>query len=94
MNLLISSEYGLPDEFINVQYSDTPEKIHEILLTDDEARHTKEFNDFFVIEPEHPFWTEKHLEDGKKLPEDFRYASDDNDEWITKEELKKIIKEV
>ena len=32
------------------------EKIHEVLLTSDEARHSKEFDDFFVINPEHHYW--------------------------------------
>ena len=70
------------------------EKINEILLTEDEARHAKEFDDFFVIEPEHPFWTEKHLKNGKKLPVGFRYSSDNNKEWITKDKLKKMLKEI
>lgn len=70
------------------------EKIHEILLTEDEARHSKEFNDCFVIEPEHPFWTkERYLKDGKKTPENFRYASESNDKWLTKKDLTHIIKE-
>jgi len=30
------------------------EKLHEVLLTEDEARHTAEFDDYFVIEAEHP----------------------------------------
>ncbi len=69
------------------------EKIHEIMITEDEARQTLEFKDFYVIEPEHPFWNERHLEGGKKLPDDFRYSSEINDHWLTKNELMKIIKE-
>lgn len=69
------------------------EKIHEILLTEDEARHSKEFSDHFVIEPEHPFWTEeKHTKGGKKLPEGFRYTSENNDRWFTKDEILRTIK--
>ena len=68
------------------------EKIHEILLTENEAGHSSEFDNFFVIEPEHPFWGERHLDMGKKLPVDFRYTSDGNDRWFTREELMKIVK--
>lgn len=70
------------------------EKIHEILLTEDEARHSKEFDDSYVIEPDHPFWNVKNLEGGKTLPEGFRYTSNNNEKWLTKEELTKIIKEL
>jgi len=68
------------------------EKIHEILLTENEAGHSVEFDNYFVIEPEHPFWGNKHLDMGKKLPVDFRYTSDGNDRWFTRDELMRIVK--
>jgi len=67
------------------------EKLHEILLTEEEARHSKEFDDHFVIEPEYPFWKHENLEVGKLLPEFYRYASDSNSWWLTKDELAKIV---
>lgn len=67
------------------------EKLHEVLLTEDEARHTKEFEDYFVIEPEHPFWRGDNFKEGKSLPEGFRYTSNTNDKWLTKEQLAEII---
>ena len=70
------------------------EKIHEILLTEDEAKHSREFNDSFVIEPEHPFWNSKNLMEGKKLPQGFRYTSENNNNWLTRDKLIKIIKEL
>jgi UDP-N-acetylglucosamine 4,6-dehydratase (inverting) len=70
------------------------EKIHEILLTEDEARHSKEFDDSFVIEPEHPFWNVNNLKGGKPLLEGFGYMSENNDKWLSKEYLIKIIKEL
>jgi UDP-N-acetylglucosamine 4,6-dehydratase (inverting) len=70
------------------------EKIHEILLTEDEARHSREFEDYFIIEPEHPFWRAKKIESGKKLKEGFRYTSGDNDDWLSVENLNKTIKEL
>ena len=69
------------------------EKLHEILLTEDEARHTREFDNYFVIEPEHPFWGKDNFNDGKLLPEGFRYTSDNNDKWLTEGELGKIVDE-
>ena len=67
------------------------EKIHEILMTCDESRHSKEFEDVFVIEPEHSFWDKNNLNGGKKVTEGFTYSSDNNSEWLTQKELKKLI---
>ncbi len=67
------------------------EKINECLLTEDEARHTKEFEEFFIIEPELLSGYDKILKEGKFLPEGFRYSSETNNWWLTKEELKNII---
>jgi len=69
------------------------EKIHECLLTEDEARHALEFKDFFIVVPEFHWWTEKNWKAGKKLPENFRYTSDRNDQWFTNKELLKMIGE-
>jgi UDP-N-acetylglucosamine 4,6-dehydratase (inverting) len=69
------------------------EKLHEILLTEDEARHTMEFDNYFVIEPEHPFWEKDNFRDGNSIPEGFRYTSDGNDKWLTEAEIEKIVDE-
>lgn len=66
------------------------EKLHEIMITEDESRHAKEFSDYFIIEPEFAFWDkEKHV-DGNSLPDGYRYSSEINDKWLTKEELKRM----
>ncbi len=68
------------------------EKLHEILLTEEEARHAKEFDHYFVIEPEFPYWIENSIEGGKALPDGFRYTSDNNSKWLSQEKLKKMVK--
>lgn len=70
------------------------EKIHEVLITVDEARHTKEFDTYYIVEPEHPFWNELNLKDGKKLPDGFYYSSDTNKEWLTKDSIKKMVESI
>ncbi|MDD5511009.1 MAG: UDP-N-acetylglucosamine 4,6-dehydratase (inverting) [Dehalococcoidales bacterium] len=70
------------------------EKLNEILLTEEEARHAKEFDDYFVIEPEHSFWKKDNLKGAKLLPEGFTYTSDSNSWWLTKDELKGMLKEL
>lgn len=67
------------------------EKLHEIMITEDESRHVKEFPDHFVIEPEFSFWKRENTPSGKELPDNFRYSSDINDKWLTSEQLKKML---
>lgn len=66
------------------------EKINEVLLTPEEARHSRETDEYFIIGPEQSFFGKTDL-GGKPLPEGFRYSSDSNDWWLTKEELKKML---
>lgn len=68
------------------------EKINEILLTQEEARHAVEFNDFFVIEPEHPFWKKENFKGGRQLPEGFEYTSGNNPQWLTKKDLVELVR--
>jgi len=68
------------------------EKIHECLITEDEARHGLEFKDFFVLNPIQPLLSFENWKKGKPLPEDFRYTSDNNKTWLTVEQLKDITK--
>jgi len=68
------------------------EKLHEILLTQEEARHAKEFGDYFIIEPEQPFWNKENFKNIDSLADGFEYASNTNDQWITGEEIKEILK--
>jgi len=69
------------------------EKIHECLLTEDESRHSIEFGDYFVIEPEHTWWTTEKWKNGKSLPEGFRYTSDKNTQWLTVKKLQEMVKD-
>lgn len=66
------------------------EKIHECLITEDEARHALEFSDSYVIEPEHPWWRNTKWNGGKRPKEGFRYESNLNTKWLTKKELNKM----
>lgn len=67
------------------------EKLHEVLLTSDEARHSLELDDYFVIEPDFQFW-KKEQEEGVPVAEDFQYASNTNHLWLSVEYLREILK--
>ena len=64
------------------------EKLHEVLLTEDESRHAVETDTAYVIRPEYASWTTKAVTEGQPLPAGFRYASDNNTEWLTVEQLR------
>ncbi len=70
------------------------EKLHETLLIEEESRHTREFDNYFVVEPEHSFWGKDNLKGSKPLAEGFRYSSDNNTWWLTKDELRKMLEEL
>jgi UDP-N-acetylglucosamine 4,6-dehydratase len=66
-----------------------------VLITEDDARHTLEFDDYFIIEPEFHWWSAKtHISNGGKSVEDgFVYASNLNDRWLTVEELVRMVQD-
>jgi len=69
----------------------TGERIHEIILTKDEGRHSWEFDDYFVVGPESPLWGSFEVKDGIPLSQDFEYTSNDNKHWLSKEEMRKLL---
>lgn len=69
------------------------EKLHEVLIPKDEIRTTLEFKDKFIICPQFENWKNEKLKGAKPVKEDFEYASDNNTEWLTAPELKKMVEE-
>lgn len=66
------------------------EKLHEVLLSEDEARHSIEMEHMFVVQPVHSWWRVADRLEGRELPEGFRYASDTNRQWLTIPELRQL----
>ncbi len=67
------------------------EKLHEVLVTRDEARHSREFEKYLIIEPEFPFWEKESISGGSSLPEGFEYTSDKNSQWLSKAQLNEMV---
>jgi UDP-N-acetylglucosamine 4,6-dehydratase len=70
------------------------EKLHEVMITRADARHTLEFDDYYIIEPEYEWWNKNNYPNGKRVNEDFIYSSDNNTEWLSVEEMRKKLKEL
>ncbi|WP_185807659.1 UDP-N-acetylglucosamine 4,6-dehydratase (inverting) [Lysinibacillus telephonicus] len=66
------------------------EKLHEAMIMEDDARHTVEFDKYYVIQPEFPWWSKAYAKGGKELPDGFAYTSDKNTEWLTVDQLSKL----
>lgn len=69
------------------------EKLHEVMISVDDARDTIEFDNFFVVVPSGKGTMYEHYVDagGRPCPADFYYGSDNNTQWVTGYELGEII---
>jgi UDP-N-acetylglucosamine 4,6-dehydratase/5-epimerase len=71
------------------------EKLHEVMVPEDDARHTLEFDDHYVILPTHRSWdTHGYMErnGGQPCPDGFRYGSDTNPCWLSVESLHEMVR--
>ncbi len=76
-----------PEAKIQITGIRAGEKLHEVLVSEDEARHSCELEDMFVIQPAHPWWNVQNWSDGRRPPEGFKYTSDENRQWLTPEQM-------
>lgn len=68
------------------------EKLHEVLINDDEARTTVEMQDMFVVQPAEALWFGRAWQDrGECLPDGFRYASNNNPQWLDVDQIREFV---
>lgn len=68
------------------------EKLHEVLINEDEARCAVELEDMYVIQPAAELWFGHEWKDkGRPLPDGFRYASDTNPQRLSIEQIRALI---
>ena len=72
------------------------EKLHDLLISEDEARYTIELDRMFVILPPESaarcdFDWNAH---GQRLPDGYRYASDNNSDWLDVEQVQRLLAEL
>jgi UDP-N-acetylglucosamine 4,6-dehydratase/5-epimerase len=81
-----------PSANVNVIGIRPGEKLHEVLISEDEARNTVELKTMFVVQPAEAFWFgyswQKH---GKLLSDGYRYSSDNNKEWLDVNGIQKFV---
>lgn len=76
----------LPHQVVGIRPG---EKLHEVMITDSDARMTLDLGDRYCIEPSFLTWNRSSFTSDlvKPVAEDFVYSSDSNDEWLSDDEL-------
>ena len=71
------------------------EKLHEIMVTPEDSHTTYEFDKHFIVYPQMA-WNDKQQPDlsGRKVEEGFSYSSGTNTEWLSVEDIRKLLKEL
>jgi UDP-N-acetylglucosamine 4,6-dehydratase/5-epimerase len=69
------------------------EKLHEVMITEDDSRQTLELQDRYVIEPAFAWWSRgSYLAAGAQpVAEGFRFASDTNTDWLDQARLAELL---
>lgn len=82
----------LPHEIIGIRPG---EKLHETMVTEDDARTTLELDDRYIIEPAFAWWSrEPYMEQGAvPVKEGFEYVSHTNKHWLDAAELRRLLTE-
>jgi UDP-N-acetylglucosamine 4,6-dehydratase/5-epimerase len=73
------------------------EKLHEVMIPEDDARVTLEFDRYFIIQPTHAFWSHKNYReegDARPCPDGFRYSSETNEHWLKDDEIARLVASV
>ncbi len=70
------------------------EKLHEVMISEDDSRQTIDMGDHYVVEPQFHWWSPdpEAFAAGRHVPEGFRYSSERNDRWLTTGELEEMIR--
>jgi UDP-N-acetylglucosamine 4,6-dehydratase len=69
------------------------EKLHEIMISEDDARQTLEFEHHYTITPTFAWWQKDHesTRGGKPIDGEFKYASNTNHVWLEGAELSRFL---
>jgi UDP-N-acetylglucosamine 4,6-dehydratase len=71
------------------------EKIHEMMISREDARHTVEFDNYYIIQPDFGWWNPANLiEGGKPVDKDFEYHSGNNSQRLNVAQMKELISEL
>ncbi len=67
------------------------EKLHEVLISEDEARNSIELDSMYLVKPPETLWERSLHYEGKSLPDGFHYSSDSNTQWLDVAGIRKLV---
>lgn len=71
------------------------EKLHEVMVTREDSMLTYEYEKHFIVYPHFDWWNPNKIrEGGKRVEAGFEYSSGTNTEWLSVEDLQRLLKEV
>ena len=82
-----------PDANVEIVGIRPGEKLHEEMISANEARRTLDMGSHYVIQPEMDWWRDGSLK-GQAVSESFSYSSDTNTDWLDAEGLQRMIRDV
>ena len=82
-----------PDAHIEVVGIRPGEKLHEEMISVEDARRTVDAGDFYVMKPEFEWWHQANWPDTSPLPDGFRYTSDTNTQWLSVDDLRTMVRD-
>jgi UDP-N-acetylglucosamine 4,6-dehydratase/5-epimerase len=91
MNVIDLARAIAPHAEFNIIGIRPGEKLHEVLISEDEARNTVEREHMFVVKPPETLWARSLQYEGEPLPDGFRYSSDKNTQWLDIDGIKKFV---
>ena len=83
---------SLPHKVVGIRPG---EKLHEVLVTEDDARTTLDFEDRYIVEPAFAWWSREPYVNGgaHPVPDGFKYGSDTNQEWLDAAGMRALLAE-
>jgi UDP-N-acetylglucosamine 4,6-dehydratase len=84
MDVVAAAAPGCEVEMVGIRAG---EKLHEVLISEDEARNTLEYENHYIVKPPPPWYFGDVWKGGTTPPEGFRFSSETNTQRLTGEEL-------
>ena len=95
MNIMDLAKAICPDCKIETIGIRPGEKLHELMITKEDARRTIDIGEFYIIQPDFHYWSRRcNWEGSKPVSDDFEYNSGTNPMFLSKDEMKEMIEKL
>ena len=91
MRVIDLAEALAPEASIRIIGIRPGEKLHEELISQHDARRTMDIDSAFVVQPDMDWWARATNYQGRAVPQDFCYSSDNNPDWLSVDRLREMV---